>query len=540
MILNFYYILNLNIFLFVLFILCNIHSFKFFEISYLSNLLFKLTLDDFSIFNYYYIWSNFFLMFIILSLISLIFFSTKSLFITGKLFFHFSIVLILFFFNIIDYFFLNNYNFYIELFLSNYNVLLLNNINKVHPILLYSSIYYLFFSFLFPKRCLYNIHSNLTVLRFVYTFSVSCLYLSFTLFLGGWWAFQEGSWGGWWDWDVSEVFGLFILINLVKSLHNNYSKVTSKTVYSALLNSFLFLLIFYFFMQLNFSLISHNFNLNPSSNFVSNISYLIYIFFSFIGCITMIYRSRIFFNVNSLLFNSNYGFKHSWIFKVFVFIFLNSIVLFSLFPILSSWLWSNFSIEYSFNIINFHNILILIFIFLLTVYWNLSITNIFTLLVFLFYSFKIIFIMIPFLLFSRQYFIHYISFCLIYMTIIYNSTESSCWLNIYYGFNNNFHYFYNSIKTDSPFLNVSKDFLNLTLSKNKNFNWWYDFSSLDFKTFILFFSNYNFSQIFVHDVEDNIFCTIISSFIENPILNLISFVFFLFLLKQNTKLVIVF
>ena len=30
--------------------------------------------------------------------------------------------------------------------------------------------------------------------------------------MGGLWAYQEGSWGGWWDWDISEVFGLFIYL----------------------------------------------------------------------------------------------------------------------------------------------------------------------------------------------------------------------------------------------------------------------------------------------------------------------------------------
>lgn len=46
-----------------------------------------------------------------------------------------------------------------------------------------------------------------------------------TLFLGGWWAFQEFTWGGWWNWDGVEVplLLLSLYVTLIK-FHNIYSR----------------------------------------------------------------------------------------------------------------------------------------------------------------------------------------------------------------------------------------------------------------------------------------------------------------------------
>jgi hypothetical protein len=94
------------------------------------------------------------------------------------------------------------------------------------------------------------------------------------LFLGSWWAFQEGTWGGWWNWDPSEVFGLLFLILQLTNLHENTNyfklvKVHKKTLISASL-----LLGVYFFIQLNFEIISHNFGVKFFFFFNNNLFFI--------------------------------------------------------------------------------------------------------------------------------------------------------------------------------------------------------------------------------------------------------------------------
>jgi hypothetical protein len=539
LILNFYCTLNILCYIFILLFFFNLNLFKFSEASYLVNIVYKMLLDDFVIFNLYYIWSNFFYMFIFFFLISLLFFSYKSYFFTSKLFLFFSFISILFFFNALDYFFLNIYSFNSEYFLHNYNTLLNNNINKIHPLLLYGSLFYLFYSTINVKCSMNVLHLNSSILKFVYTLPVCFQYLFFTLFLGSWWAFQEGSWGGWWDWDVSEVFGLYLLINIVKSFHKNYTTITNNNSYLLLTSYLVLLLIFYFFMQLNFSLISHNFNLSSSSNFMSNFIYLIFIIFLLILYSTLFSSSLNSLNINVLTFTYFYNLKLNWTFKTQILFFFNLLVFLSLFPILSSWLWSNFYIEYSFNIINFHDMLVFLFLFLLCIYWSLSPISLFLTLAFLYCNVKFYFLIISSFFFSTQQLLHYFLLWSIVLISLYSLTESSYWMNLNYGFNHVFHSFYNVIKSDSPFIESNK-ILSETSFRSTNFNWWYDFSSLDFKTFILYFSSTNFFQVFIHDVEDNFFLTSISSIIENSILNLIFSMIFIFFKIKNKKLIIIF
>jgi hypothetical protein len=126
------------------------------------------------------------------------------------------------------------------------NTLLTNSINKYHPFIFYISTLHLF------KPLLTN--SKLPNL-----IKVETLVIIFTLALGSWWASQEGSWGGWWNWDPSEVFGLLIMISILIIGHNslrNLSKYMS--VYNQLLTS-VGIFFTYFFIQLNFDIVSHNF-----------------------------------------------------------------------------------------------------------------------------------------------------------------------------------------------------------------------------------------------------------------------------------------
>jgi len=165
---------------------------------------------------------------------------------------------------------------------------LLNPLNKYHPFILYSGIigsvqFFLLklFSHSFTSPGFINLqikkNSNLPVWR---SYTIIC-----ALFLGSWWAFQEGTWGGWWNWDPSEVFGLvFLFVHLVY-IHEgaSYHKLTK--IYKKVLISIVLLSCIYLFIQLNFEIISHNFGVkffyffNNNFFFLSTLGLLVLVFF---------------------------------------------------------------------------------------------------------------------------------------------------------------------------------------------------------------------------------------------------------------------
>ncbi len=97
---------------------------------------------------------------------------------------------------------------------------------------------------------------------FVYARKHSASWLSITgvtLFLGMWWAFCMGTWGGWWNWDISE---LFLLILFSHALHEWHSGL-GITIYARYtrVNIRLFILLLYGLLQLWLSQTAHSFML---------------------------------------------------------------------------------------------------------------------------------------------------------------------------------------------------------------------------------------------------------------------------------------
>lgn len=150
-----------------------------------------------------------------------------------------------------------------------YNLLLNNSINKIHPLMIYVS----WFSII-----ILSVSSFASFNRWYYTSNVFILFklvIAASLLLGGWWAYQEGSWGGWWNWDPSEMFGLLILFSLVLSTHASLTKSYSSSYYIKVILSYT--LIYYVFLQLNFSLLSHNFGIRQGDIIDFRVSYLLFI-----------------------------------------------------------------------------------------------------------------------------------------------------------------------------------------------------------------------------------------------------------------------
>jgi len=479
-------------------------------------------------------------MFILFIFIFFTIFSFKSGLLFNKLVTLFLLFAQLYYFNVFDYFFLNTYIFDNDYQLKNYNILLNNSVNKIHPILLYSSLYFMFFNLLLNKLCLPYLHINVNILKSLYSLPILILYLSFTLILGSWWAFQEGSWGGWWDWDISEVFGFFILINMLKLLHDDRIHNNYSVYLFSILHYYTILLIFYFFMQLNFSLISHNFNLNLSSNFVSNFIFISIILILFISKFKACAKNLIFYNFYIVNYRVSFALGKSALFNFFFLSSTSAIVLFSTFYVLSNWLWSNFNVTYSVGLVNFNLFINLITILFFIVYWNPEFNYSFFIFATLGNSVGLYFILLSNFNFSYSYLAHYSIYLSFILNSIYKFTESSYWHQLNVGFTEMSYYFYNCIKVDSPMLNSSRLIIDYSLFNTINFNWWYDFSISDFKSFDLFLNMYSTFQNLIQDSDYNIFIVCISSLIENSLLVITFFTFFGFviLILFNKKIIV--
>jgi cytochrome c biogenesis factor len=141
-----------------------------------------------------------------------------------------------------------------------FNILLSNSINKFHPALFYISLLLITVSYpnsLYLPKLRYSLKRDYR--EFTYFTNKLTRIIIFTLFLGSWWALQEGSWGGWWNWDPSEVFGMVVMLLHLNSLHRKscIGNHTDSLYYTSLV--WKFILLIYIFIQFNFDLVSHNF-----------------------------------------------------------------------------------------------------------------------------------------------------------------------------------------------------------------------------------------------------------------------------------------
>jgi cytochrome c biogenesis factor len=149
---------------------------------------------------------------------------------------------------------------------NNVNLLLFNSINKYHPLLLYTSVLILM---LLTINYSYanGVYKARIYLNNVSRFWVKALVtIVTTMYAGSWWAYQEGSWGGWWAWDSSETFGLVIVFVLIALVHLNFFIRKIKLVKHYYYIAILLILLNYLSLQLNFGITSHNFGLKDSSD----------------------------------------------------------------------------------------------------------------------------------------------------------------------------------------------------------------------------------------------------------------------------------
>ena len=241
----------INIFFFIfIFFFCKIFTIN----SNILDFFFKVNFND-SYFNLYsFFWTNFWYLPIFFFFILFLFFNLKL-----------KLLLLLFILYSLEITSISISNFNLFKFNSiifNFNVFLLNSINKYHPFIFYVSSLLVLAIY---KYCLnfndnlFSFENNFFKIFFYFNF---IFYFNFvSLFLGSWWAMQEGSWGGWWNWDASETLGLLILFFFFSYLHYKINIFYTLNIFYYFITFTLFIIFIYYFVQLNFDLVSHNFGI---------------------------------------------------------------------------------------------------------------------------------------------------------------------------------------------------------------------------------------------------------------------------------------
>ncbi len=300
-------------------------------------------------------------------------------FINFFLFFYFysnNLLIILYIFLIYSFegcdFLILNLNFEtLNLNTTDINLLLSNNLNKYHPYIFYlSSIFFFINTVLtlhnyFVKKKLFYVNTLLLNSK-VYIFN-SLFINTVALFLGSYWALQEGTWGGWWDWDPSEVFGLLFFINLLIFSHSLIVNVNFfKTIIKVLLSTIIILLT-YFLIQLNFDLVSHNFGTKFFYFFNNNLFLLEFIIIFLLLYILLNYYLIYIINNTSLV---QYNTTHNIIsyninsFLSFIYLLILMLLLFSFIPLFNYFLWYDITTNY-YDLVVYFNIIIVTFILII-------------------------------------------------------------------------------------------------------------------------------------------------------------------------------
>ena len=144
-----------------------------------------------------------------------------------------------------------------------FNNLLTNLLNKYHPAIFYSSVIcFIIYIVAYTAQSVSRRRGSVT--RFCTTFNrwwgLTLQTNLVALTLGSWWALQEGTWGGWWNWDPSETLGLLVSFTVLVAVHNSLTKSTVLPWLNLAQGLFYLFIASYFFIQLNFEIVSHNFN----------------------------------------------------------------------------------------------------------------------------------------------------------------------------------------------------------------------------------------------------------------------------------------
>lgn len=245
-----------------------------------------------------------------------------------------------------------------------FNQLLVNFLNRYHPYLFYICACYVFYYCSLNRVYESLPNYNIKVVFKIKNFNLFLLSFLF-LYLGAWWANQEGSWGGWWNSDSSEMLGLLLGLSSLLVIHIPLSQYYYFRFNRVLLKLFINFVLLYYFLQINYELSSHNFGLQSFIFFNNNVSFTFVMFILLLWIISIehqIYHKTLvskYTGINTLSYSSKFFNNLLNITIVFILIWLTM----SLVPIISTFkTQTQFTLDHIFFIL--YN-LFLVYIFLL-------------------------------------------------------------------------------------------------------------------------------------------------------------------------------
>ena len=415
------------------------------------DLLARSSLNTFYINNFYFFWTSLWYLYFFFFTVILYYLFSKLKFIHTSFF---VIVLSFFLVNYILYteaFFGNTFTNYTFLYGEHINILLKNSVNKIHPLLLYSSsyIFFLFLPLIFFSKRTKHLYSEVYNIIFVFNQLRQVLvFILVALFLGSWWALQEGSWGGWWNWDPSEFFGLIILYFILSLFHNKHNINSNQRLFTNLVLNISYLFTFFLLLQLNFSLISHNFGFR-------NLKFLNIEILLFLYLLLFLYMFCTFLNsAHSMrgIFNSNYSTNLNFQFVLQVILILFNLIVLT--ALLSFFLKTLLSFKFFFSFISFNKLLVLLFLcfyiklFYLTINSGLFYINVFL------QNYYVIFYVTTLYNYKLKYLSHYLIFLVVALNLLHKHNILNDY--IYVSFND--------LKTHSAFLSINNREIELLLN----------------------------------------------------------------------------
>lgn len=226
------------------------------------------------------------------------------------------------------------------------NELLLNSLNKYHPFLFYSSSTLLIFTCIIflnnlgSRRLFKTSTTSLIEMRIVILTLIINL---ISLFLGSWWALQESTWGGWWNWDASEVFGLLVSFSSLMRLHSLQTFNNRYLFYIKYWVWIFFFFISYVIVQISFSMLSHNFGIEILGVFNSHLFIISFTIFCFSWPTIFLtqYRNNLCISLNLLGNKIRIGRFNFWLIFVFYTLFIITLLSISYVPLFEDYLSSD-------------------------------------------------------------------------------------------------------------------------------------------------------------------------------------------------------
>lgn len=262
------------------------------------------------------------------------------------------------------------------------NLLLLNSLNKYHPFIFYLSVYLILtllttsnFTLTTSVTHTFEFNNTLTYFR-KHCRLATGLNLS-ALFMGSWWALQEGTWGGWWNWDPSEVFGLMFGLTALWVQHTLQSYLTFSKIMIKFSQLGLLTILTYFFIQLNFDLVSHNFGAKFFFFFNNNLFFLEAILLLSTSYLLTYQRLKMshseLHHVNSLGLQKLSGLSNLTSLTPILSTIIYVLTIFSFLPLVNYFFWNFFGIN-TFNGFREYTNWVLLFLFvLITPFYKISI-----------------------------------------------------------------------------------------------------------------------------------------------------------------------